>query len=75
MGFLNRYVVLLAITTAMPISAAHAYLDAASASIAFQAIIGAAAAYILTGKYYLSKVKSFFMRGKKNEDAVGDAAE
>lgn len=73
MKFFKRYMVLLAVSTALPISAAHAYLDAASASIAVQAIIGVVATYILTGKYYLAKVKSVFSR-KKNHDVASDAA-
>jgi hypothetical protein len=75
MGFFKRYALLLAVTTALPVSAAHAYLDPASVSIAFQAMVGAIAAYILTGKYYLQKIKSVFVRDKKSEDTVSESAE
>jgi len=44
MAFLNRFLVLMAVSAALPLSAAHAYLDAASVSIAFQALVGLCAA-------------------------------
>jgi len=64
MAFLNRFLVLMAVSAALPLSAAHAYLDAASASIAFQALVGLCAAYIVTGRAYMQKVKNFFSRNK-----------
>ncbi|GGB88191.1 hypothetical protein GCM10011494_03100 [Novosphingobium endophyticum] len=67
MGLLVRFAVMVAVTTVIPISAAHAYLDAASASLAVQALVGTVAAYILTGKIYFRKLKGLFAR-KRNSD-------
>jgi len=64
MSFFNRFLVLMAVSAALPLSAAHAYLDAASVSIAIQAVVGLFAAYIVTGKAYLQKVKNLFSRNK-----------
>jgi len=74
MRFQNRLIVLLAVSSALPMSAAHAYLDPGSVSIALQAIVGAVAAYIVTGKVYIQKVKSFFSRDK-SETRSSDTAE
>ncbi|MCB2047872.1 MAG: hypothetical protein KDE32_06545 [Novosphingobium sp.] len=74
MGFLNRFLVLMAVSAALPLTAAHAYLDAASVSIAFQALVGLFAAYIVTGKAYIQKVKNLFSRNKV-ESGSSDTAE
>jgi membrane associated rhomboid family serine protease len=74
MSLFKRFLVLMAVSAALPISAAHAYLDAASVSIAFQAIVGLFAAYIVTGQAYIQKVKNLFSRGKA-ESASSDAAD
>jgi ABC-type phosphate transport system auxiliary subunit len=74
MSFFNRFLVLMAVSAALPLSAAHAYLDAASVSIAIQAVVGLFAAYIVTGKAYLQKVKNLFSRNKV-ESGPSDAAE
>ncbi len=75
MSFLNRIVTLMLMTFALPVTAAHAYLDAASVSIAMQAIVGLVATYILTGKIYLQKIKAFFTRGKSDDTKLSDGAE
>ncbi|WP_207093731.1 hypothetical protein [Novosphingobium sp. PY1] len=48
-------------------SAAHAYLDAASASLALQALVGIGAAYIVTGKSYIRRIKALFKGNKKSD--------
>lgn len=75
MSFVYRLMLLLAATCAMPISAAHAYLDPASTSIALQALVGAVAAYLLAGKYYIKKFIGFFRRSEKTEEQEERAAE
>ena len=75
MGFFSRFTVLIMVSVALPLTAAHAYLDAASVSIAFQAVVGLFAAYIVTGKMYLQKIKRLFSRGKKSEIGSSDAAD
>lgn len=75
MGFFNRFAVLIMVSAALPLTAAHAYLDAASVSIALQAVVGLFAAYIVTGKVYLQKIKNLFSRGKKSEIGSSDTAD
>ncbi len=75
MSFAYRLMLLLAATIAMPISAAHAYLDPASTSIALQAIVGAVAAYLLAGKYYLQKFFGLFRRSQKADETEEQAAD
>lgn len=75
MSFVFRLMLLLAVTGAMPMSAAHAYLDPASTSIALQALVGAVAAWLLAGKYYMQKLFGLFRRGEKkdaNEEQAAD---
>ena len=72
MKFPERCVVMLSITAILPISAAHAYLDAASTGLALQAIIGTVAAYILTGKVYWRKFKALFVRKKQSDADLSD---
>jgi hypothetical protein len=74
MSFFNRFLALMAVSAALPLSAAHAYLDAASVSIAFQAVVGLFAAYIVTGRAYMQKVKNFFSRSKV-ESGSSDATD
>lgn len=75
MSFVFRLMLLLAVTGAMPISAAHAYLDPASTSIALQAVVGAIAAYLLAGKYYLQKFFGLFRRNKTTDETEEQAAD
>lgn len=67
MRFFERYLIILTVTAILPMSAAHAYLDAASAGLALQAIIGTLAAYILTGKMYWRKIKSLLTFRKRSD--------
>lgn len=46
----------------LPSAPAHAYLDAGTGSIMFQAIVGAAATGMLFGRAYLARLKSMFRR-------------
>ncbi len=75
MSFVYRFMLLLAVTAAMPVSAAHAYLDPASTSIALQAIVGAVAAYMIAGKYYLKKFFGLFRRSEKSEKSDEQATD
>jgi hypothetical protein len=74
MQFFSRFLVLISVSAALPLTAAHAYLDAASISIAFQAMVGLFAAYIVTGRAYIQKVKNLFSRNKV-ESGSSDRAE
>ncbi|MCB2060910.1 MAG: hypothetical protein R3E09_05725 [Novosphingobium sp.] len=75
MGFLSRFAVLILVSVALPLTAAHAYLDAASVSIAFQAVVGLFAAYIVTGRAYIQKIKNLFSRNKKSEIGSSDTTD
>ena len=72
MSFFERYLIMIAMTMILPLSAAHAYLDAASTGIALQAIIGTFAAYILTGKVYWRKFKALFSFKRRSDADASD---
>ncbi|MCJ2187037.1 hypothetical protein [Novosphingobium beihaiensis] len=72
MDFGKRLVLMIAVTIILPMQAAHAYLDPASASLAMQALIGTVAAYLLTGKHYLRKMKSLILRKKDDSASQSD---
>ena len=74
MNFFSRFAVLIVVSAALPLTAAKAYLDAASVSIAIQALVGFIAAYIVTGRMYLQKIKNLFSR-RKSENKSGDSAD
>lgn len=70
-GHLGNIVFAIAVTAALPTSAAHAYLDPGSVSMALQVVIGGVASALMFGKLYLRRVLSFFRRG---DDAAGNSA-
>ena len=64
--------------TAVPLllaAPAQAYLDAGSASMLFQALIGAAAAALVLTKTYWQRIKSMFGGGHKTDSDEQHPAE
>ena len=58
--------------TALPLAPAHAYLDAASVSMALQIVIGTAASALLFCKMYLRRITGFFRRGAASSPGAAD---
>jgi len=75
MRFFERFVAMIAVSAILPISAAHAYLDAASTGIALQAIIGTVAAYILTGKIYWRKMTALLTFKRRRRADLPDPSD
>lgn len=63
----------LAVTTALPLAPAHAYLDAGSISMALQVTVGAIASGLMIGKLYLHRIMPFLgLRKAASDEAKKD---
>ena len=51
----------------LPATSAHAYLDASTASMVVQMIVGGIAGGLIAGKLYWTKIKGFFARSPAEE--------
>lgn len=61
------------VTAALPLTPAHAYLDAGSISMALQVTIGAVASGLMLGKLYLHRIMSFLgLRKAASDEAKKD---
>jgi uncharacterized membrane protein (DUF485 family) len=58
----------------LPLTPAHAYLDAGSVSMAFQVAIGAVASALMFGKIYFRKVVALFSRLPARRDEKDNQA-
>lgn len=63
----------IAVTMVLPLSAAHAYLDAGSISMALQVTIGAIASALMVGKLYFHRIMGFLgLRKGPSDDSTSN---
>lgn len=69
----SDYLAAILLFTLLPVAPAHAYLDAASVSMALQVITGAAASFLLFGKTYWARIAAFVRRKPGVQPAAAPA--
>ena len=57
---LGNFIFAIALTAALPVTAAHAYVDGGSVTMAAQVLIGGIASALMFAKLYLRRIFAFF---------------